>query len=185
MRAASATFETTDGTTNTGSVKLEAKDLPAEDIRVLENSLHAVEAARNYEALYNLFITRITAVESLPTALEMHHRAQRRHDFRGEGRETTMHQEIQIELKFVGGPFDGFYDSISSDVQLPTCVALPVNATSGRIFGINVGNAASSRVAIYRLHREEGLSSYEFERMSESEEIARRGQRLTQDNARN
>lgn len=80
-----------------------------------------------------------------------------------------MNPQNQTELKFVGGPFDGFYELIPSKIQLPACVALPLNAAAGRIFGVKVGRAQASRVAIYGLHKRDGLSSYRFQRMIDSE----------------
>lgn len=81
-----------------------------------------------------------------------------------------MNDRNQIELKFVGGPFDGFYESIPSEVQLPARVALPVNAAAGRIFGVRLKPAKTARVAIYGLRHREGFSSYQFQRISCTEQ---------------
>lgn len=65
------------------------------------------------------------------------------------------------ELKFVGGPFDGFsqHASVTLD-ELPDAVALPLNAEANRLFGCEL--EPSNREVVYRLHREGQTAQYHF-----------------------
>jgi hypothetical protein len=69
-------------------------------------------------------------------------------------------------LEFVGGPFDGFSQlvSVESD-ELPKCVALPLSRKAGRLVGFRIGKPNKSRVAIYRLHHQDGIVQYLFRDM--------------------
>jgi hypothetical protein len=64
-------------------------------------------------------------------------------------------------LKFIGGPFDGFSQSVGDDLtDLPEAVALPLNRQAAKLFGLRCD--ATDRVAVYSLHHEAEASEYRF-----------------------
>ena len=72
-----------------------------------------------------------------------------------------MNAPSSIQLSFVGGPFDGFTQSVAAGrSELPEAVALPLNHDADLIFG--VGGTVSPRVALYRRHETEQSIEYRF-----------------------
>jgi hypothetical protein len=74
-------------------------------------------------------------------------------------------------LRFIGGPFDGFRQTVSAtDSELPPCVALPLNREAGRLMGFRGRKSDANRVAVYRLKTSGQDLSYHFHRMRVLEE---------------
>lgn len=72
-------------------------------------------------------------------------------------------------LAFVGGPFDGFRQEIYSSVEeLPDAVAIPINAVSARLLGVDDGLPDTRREAMYELIQGDDELQYSFrgERLS-------------------
>jgi hypothetical protein len=64
-------------------------------------------------------------------------------------------------LQFVGGPFDGFAQHVSAELnELPKAVALPLDKQAGQLFGFEWDH--SNREAIYTLQRGDQLAQYCF-----------------------
>ncbi|MDB5390590.1 MAG: hypothetical protein JWM11_6236 [Planctomycetaceae bacterium] len=69
----------------------------------------------------------------------------------------------QSKLEFIGGPFDGYCQSISPDRHdLEPCIALPMNPAFGRNYIPDDGNFDFRRVAVYRLNCDYGFMRYQF-----------------------
>lgn len=75
-----------------------------------------------------------------------------------------MQQLTLTQLRFVGGPFDGFSQQLFDEVnELPSAVALPLDDEARQLFGIECDT--TDREAIYVLHHDDDVVRYQFHKI--------------------
>ena len=77
--------------------------------------------------------------------------------------------EVRL-VKFIGGPFDGFRQTVCAIAdELPARVAIPMNDSSARTLRLDIAPSSRPRKVIYHLNLAAGVAEYCFHKACVSE----------------